>query len=134
MNIRTGLLAGWIGLLLAGCTGTSRQAPARASAVPTVARYSVADLYKNTEFSGASFSADGTKILVSSNRSGIWNAFVIPTAGGEPTALTSSTWKIRVEVTWTDDGASATASENGVSNVFSHKMAAEIVRTTSEVL
>jgi len=56
-----------------------------------VARYSVADLYKNTEFSGASFSADGTKILVSSNRSGIWNAFVIPTAGGEPTALTSST-------------------------------------------
>src|SRR6478736_1797740 len=59
MNIRTGLLAGWIGLLLAGCTGTSRQAPARASAVPTVATYSVADLYKNTEFSGASFSADG---------------------------------------------------------------------------
>lgn len=49
-------------------------------------------------------------------------------------ALTAGTWKIRVEVSWTDDSASATASENGVANVYAHKLAAEIIRTTSEVL
>ncbi len=58
---------------------------------PSVARYSVADFYKNTEYSGASFSTDGARILVSSNRSGIWNAYAVPVAGGEPQALTAST-------------------------------------------
>lgn len=83
-----GLLAGLIGLLLTAC-GTSHEAAAPAP--PPVTRYSVADLYKNSEFFGASFSADGAKILVSSNRSGIWNAFAIATGGGDAEALTSST-------------------------------------------
>jgi dipeptidyl aminopeptidase/acylaminoacyl peptidase len=56
-----------------------------------VARYSVADFYRNSEYSGASFSADGARILVSSNRSGIWNAYAVPSSGGEPEPLTSST-------------------------------------------
>src|SRR5580765_2571874 len=91
MSVRTGVLGVSIGFLLAGCSGTSRETPVPASAPAKVARYSVADLYKNAEFLGASFSADGAKILASSNRSGIWNAFAIPTTGGDPTALTSST-------------------------------------------
>ncbi len=86
--MRVGLLTAVIGVLLAA-GGASREAAAPAP--PPVARYSVADLYKNSEFFGASFSADGTKILVSSNSSGVWNAFAVPTAGGNPTALTSST-------------------------------------------
>ena len=86
--MRMRLLAVVIGLLLASCSA-SREATAPAP--PNVARYSVADLYKNSEFFGASFSADGTKILVSSNRSGIWNAYAIPTAGGDAEPLTSST-------------------------------------------
>src|SRR5580765_5896087 len=52
--------------------------------------HSVADFYKNLEYRGASFSYDEKKILVSSNLSGIWNAYTIPTAGGEPEALTQS--------------------------------------------
>jgi dipeptidyl aminopeptidase/acylaminoacyl peptidase len=91
MNVRTSVLGVSIGFLLASCSGTSRQTPASASAPATVGRYSVADLYKNAEFFGASFSADGTTILTSSNRSGIWNAFAIPTTGGDPAPLTNST-------------------------------------------
>ena len=91
MSVRTGVLGVSIGFLLAGCSGTSRETPVPAPPPAKVARYSVADLYKNAEFLGASFSADGAKILASSNRSGIWNAFAIPTTGGDPTALTSST-------------------------------------------
>ena len=40
--------------------------------------------------SGASFSADESRILFSSNESGIFNAYVLPVSGGTPTALTKS--------------------------------------------
>ena len=86
MKTRVCLLAGLAGVALAACT--PREAPAPK---PSVARHSVADFYKNSEYSGASFSADGTNILVSSNRSGIWNAWAIPAAGGEAEPLTRST-------------------------------------------
>ena len=51
----------------------------------------MADFYSNVEYTGASFSPDGSRILVSSNRSGMYNAYTIPMAGGEPQPLTSST-------------------------------------------
>jgi len=88
MRVRAGLLLGLVGATLAACS-SPREAPTPPP--PAIARYSVADFYKNSEYFGASFSADGSKILVSSNRSGIWNANAIPTAGGEPEPLTSST-------------------------------------------
>ncbi len=72
--------------LLAACGTRESAPPAR-----TVAQYSVADFYKNVDYGGASFSADASKILVSSNRSGIWNAYSIPVSAGEPQALTQST-------------------------------------------
>ena len=57
----------------------------------SVQQYSVADLYENDQFFGASFSPDNSKILVTSNLSGVYNAYVIPIEGGEPQALTAST-------------------------------------------
>jgi Tol biopolymer transport system component len=86
MKTRASLLVGLAGVALAACT--PREAPAPK---PSVARHSVADFYKNSEYSGASFSADGTRILVSSNRSGIWNAWAILAPGGEAEPLTRST-------------------------------------------
>jgi dipeptidyl aminopeptidase/acylaminoacyl peptidase len=56
-----------------------------------VRQYSVADFYKNIEYFGGSFSHDNTTLLVTSNRSGIYNAWAIPLAGGEPQPLTTST-------------------------------------------
>jgi dipeptidyl aminopeptidase/acylaminoacyl peptidase len=66
------------------------RAPAADSAF-TPTQYSVADFYGNVEYTGASFSPDGSRILVSSNRSGVFNAYAIPTAGGDAQPLTSST-------------------------------------------
>ena len=57
----------------------------------TLAQDSVGDFYKNTEYSGASWSPDRQRILVSSNLSGIWNAYAVPTGGGAPQPLTQST-------------------------------------------
>ena len=49
------------------------------------------DFYGNASFDGASWSPDAKTILVSSNISGIWNAYTISASGGAPTPLTRST-------------------------------------------
>ena len=79
-------------LLLAACSNdqsAAEQAAAHEVFTPTV--YSVEDFYKNAEYFGNSWSPDGQKLLVSSNKSGIYNAYVVPAAGGEPQPLTQST-------------------------------------------
>jgi dipeptidyl aminopeptidase/acylaminoacyl peptidase len=58
-------------------------------AAPTM--YSIEDFYKNIQFRGASWSPDRAKILVSSDLSGIWNAYSVPASGGTPQTLTHST-------------------------------------------
>ena len=44
-----------------------------------------------TRIGGASFSADEKSILFHSNKSGIFNVYAMPVAGGEPKQLTNST-------------------------------------------
>lgn len=82
-------------LTVAGCTAERSKTDAAAATstekVFTPTQYSVADFYGNKEFFGASFSPDRQKILVGSNLSGIWNAYAMPVAGGDPEPLTSST-------------------------------------------
>ncbi len=63
-------------------------AGAQAAEVP---RYSIEDFLTTTSLFGASFSPDQSKILVSSDQSGIVNAVAIPTGGGPPVELTKST-------------------------------------------
>jgi dipeptidyl aminopeptidase/acylaminoacyl peptidase len=53
-------------------------------------QYSIEQFLSTTAIQGASFSADGKKVLFSSDASGIRNVQSIPTSGGAPTALTSS--------------------------------------------
>ena len=79
--------------LALACTSTKTSQEARGSVDPTFAptQYSVEDFYKNTDFAGASWSPDATKLLVSSNTSGIWNAYTISTLGAPPAPLTQST-------------------------------------------
>ena len=57
----------------------------------TPATYSVADFYRSTRFAGASWSPDRRRLLVSSNQTGIWNAYSVPVAGGAATPLSTST-------------------------------------------
>jgi len=74
--------------------------PAAAFAAPPAApvatpsgsahRYTIDQFLSTTLYAGASFSADGRRILVSSNRSGVINVFAIPVDGGEPVQLTDS--------------------------------------------
>jgi len=55
-----------------------------------VPQYSIDQFMNTTTIFGSSFSPDESKILFSSNKTGIYNAYTIPVTGGEPTSLTRS--------------------------------------------
>jgi dipeptidyl aminopeptidase/acylaminoacyl peptidase len=54
-------------------------------------QYSIAEFLGTVSYSGASFSPDNSKILVSSDASGIINAYALAVGGGAPEQLTFST-------------------------------------------
>src|SRR5215212_5643923 len=54
-------------------------------------QYTIEQFLNTTSITGASFSADESRILFSSNKTGIWNAYTVPTAGGPWTQVTAST-------------------------------------------
>lgn len=56
-----------------------------------VAQYSIEQFYKSTNVGGGAISSNDTKLLVSSNESGIYNAYEIDIASGQKKALTTST-------------------------------------------
>ncbi len=77
---------------LAGCRAAEDTAPREAIQAPRqAAEYSVADFLDTTTYGGGSFSPDNGKVLVHSDASGVFNAYAIPAAGGEPVQLTDST-------------------------------------------
>ena len=55
-----------------------------------IQQYTIEQFMDNEAVGGGSFSADKSNLLVSSNRSGIYNVYTIPTKGGEMTAITQS--------------------------------------------
>ncbi|HWM94795.1 MAG TPA: S9 family peptidase [Thermoanaerobaculia bacterium] len=64
--------------------------PVQGEAPRQVRRYTIDQLLATTVFQGDSISPDGRKILVSSNQTGVFNAFAVPVDGGAPVQLTDS--------------------------------------------
>ena len=69
--------------LLLGCTSVQEVAQTK--------QYTIDQFYKNSNVAGGSFSPDESKLLVSSNETGIYNVREIDLATGESKALTNST-------------------------------------------
>ena len=92
---RATLCSAWVLALvfIAACRSTEPSASQAnaAAATRTPATYAIEDFYRNTQFRGAAWSPRRDRILVSSNASGIWNAYAVPAAGGAPVRLTTST-------------------------------------------
>jgi dipeptidyl aminopeptidase/acylaminoacyl peptidase len=63
---------------------------ARAPRARGVKQYDAATLFKNVVVLASGFSHDGSKVLASMDTSGVFNLYAIPTAGGEPQRLTTS--------------------------------------------
>lgn len=68
-------------ILIAGC----REKPAR-----TVPQYSIEQFMHTTSIFGGSFSYDEKSIAFTSDKSGVYNAYLMPVAGGAPEQITHS--------------------------------------------
>ena len=96
--LRTGALIAAIAAGLAACGGAQPPAPAApapaAAPVAEVARpaktYRIEDFIETVGVAGSAFNADESRILFSSNKTGIWNVYAMPAGGGEWTQLTKS--------------------------------------------
>jgi dipeptidyl aminopeptidase/acylaminoacyl peptidase len=81
-------------LLLGACSRSPEPVPALVAPAPdsagAVPRYSIEQFMDTERITGASFSADGTRILHSSNRSGVFNAHAQPVDGSAAVQLTGS--------------------------------------------
>jgi len=75
---------------LAATAAAQSSAPAAARARPSK-QYTIEQFMKVTTVRAAGFSADESRLLLSSNTTGIWNAYSIPVGGGEWTPITNST-------------------------------------------
>lgn len=69
------------------CEGDTK---AKKDTAKTVKKYTIEQIMDNERVTGGSFSPDNSKLLISSNRSGIYNMYTIPTTGGEYTPITQS--------------------------------------------
>lgn len=73
--------------LLMGCKEKKEIEP---SIVETLKTYTIEQMMDNESVFGGSYSNDNSKLLVSSNRSGIYNMYTVPVTGGELLPVTAS--------------------------------------------
>jgi len=70
--------------------GCKEEKPAEPSIAETMKTYTIEQMMNNEAIGGGSFSPDKSKMLISSNRSGIYNMYTVPTSGGEIMPVTES--------------------------------------------
>ena len=78
-------------LLAAAYAPQEQQEQVETQEQEAVTTYTMEQFMETISISGGSFSPDESKLLVSSNESGIYNAYVVDVATGERTAVTEST-------------------------------------------
>lgn len=105
--------------LLAACQ------PAADEPAATIAQYDAATFHQTTSFglassAGFAWSADDSRVLISSDETGVFNAYAVDPATGDREALTASDTNATFAVSWFpgDDRAVVTADSGG--NEISH--------------
>ena len=76
--------------LISVATAASAQAVRPSNQVRPSKEYTIEQFLDTVSMNGASFSADETRILVSSNKTGIWNVYSVGVSGGELIPVTTS--------------------------------------------
>ncbi|WP_299390351.1 prolyl oligopeptidase family serine peptidase [uncultured Gelidibacter sp.] len=80
----------FIFLILLGTSCKDNKKAEKEDTAVTVQQYTIEQFMDNEAVSGGSFSYDNSKLLISSNRSGIFNVYTVPTSGGNYTPITAS--------------------------------------------
>ena len=100
-------LLSWTNLAFVACSG-----PDSPDSIP---RYDAETFYETTTITGASFSHDEQRILISTDSSGVFNAYSQPFEGGPPVQLTESDDDSIFAINWfpDDDRFLYTADQGG---------------------
>ena len=96
-------------LLSAVLTLAGALAPGGSAAAEAVPKYTAAQFFDTTSFrvadaGGLAFSPDGRSVLISSDATGVFNAYALPVAGGAPVPLTTSTTDAVFAASYLPDG------------------------------
>ncbi|WP_282167585.1 S9 family peptidase [Shewanella japonica] len=93
--LKTLISSAVITLMLTGCSTADKQVQVTPQISPPAQSvfktYTAEDFYKTTSVFGSSINHDGTAVLVSNDKTGIFNAYKVPVDGSEITQLTFST-------------------------------------------
>ena len=106
-----------------------------ASATPA---YTAAQFYDTTNYglaySGAkAFSPDGRSVLIRSDKTGVFNAYALPVAGGDPVALTSSTTSAVSPVSYFPTDARILFSQDGGGDELNHLFVRAVDGTVTDL-
>lgn len=103
-SLRRALALPALALLLSAVACAPAEDAGRQAAAEPVPEYTIEQFMGNTSVAGLSFSPDGSRVLVSSDATGIFNAYAYPVDGGEPEQLTDSTTDAVFAVSYMPDG------------------------------
>ncbi|MFN3836887.1 MAG: S9 family peptidase [Brevundimonas sp.] len=97
-------------------------APVQQTTNPT---YTAAQFFDTTSYglayAGAkAFSSDGKSVLISSDKTGVFNTYALPLAGGEPVQLTQSTTSAASAVSYFPNDARVLFSQDGGGDELNH--------------
>lgn len=117
--------------VLAQSTAGQAAAPAASAASAAVQRYTAAQFYETTSFrmanpAGKGFSPDGRSILISSDATGVFNAYAQPVGGGRPVQLTNSTTSAVSAISYFPDDGRILFSQDGGGDELSHVFVREL--------
>jgi len=122
-------------LAVGACNSGSNDAPETSTAAPVeamtkVPKYSAEAFFATTTYGivGASahaFSADGSSLLISSDDTGVFNAYSLPLSGGEPTQLTTSDDNAVFAVSWFPNDDRILYTYDGGGNELNHVVVRE---------
>ncbi len=107
-------------LLSTSAIAAAQPQPAPAAAAVNLPRYDARTFFETTAYGmassdGIAFSSDGRNVLISSDKSGVFNVYALPVAGGEPVQITRSTTNATTALSYfpNDDRILFTADQGG---------------------
>lgn len=106
-------------LAIVGCQSTT-QKKAEKETAREVNQYTIAQFYKNLQIYGGSFSPDESKLMVSSNKTGIFNVYSLPIDGSEMNQLTHSSVESFFGISYFPDDERLLYSADHGGNEISH--------------
>jgi hypothetical protein len=130
--------------ILSACGGGDSAEPATVAegsagtATPSTQKYSAEAFYQTTAYrlvgpAAHAFSADGSALLISSDQTGVFNAYRMPVDGSDPEPLTSSDDNAVFAVSWFPDDDRILYTYDSGGNELNHVIVRELDGTSRDL-